>query len=280
MLESMVSLTLIGGPTLLIDLDGLRLLTDPTFDPPGTYASGSVTLTKVSGPALSSDAIGALDAVLLSHDQHADNLDRRGREVLAAAPRVLTTAVGARRLPGAEGLAPWERRTLVGRDGRAWAITATPARHGPPGIETIAGDVTGFVVSDTDGRDLVYVTGDTVWYDGVAEVSRRFRPALVVLFTGSARTRGAFHLTMDANDALETAHAFLDATLVAVHNQGWAHFTESPDDLAGAFQALGQRSRLIVLEPGRATAVPLAASCQSPRSTAAARGPDRSAPVG
>jgi len=30
-------LTLIGGPTVLIELDGLRMLTDPTFDPPGHY---------------------------------------------------------------------------------------------------------------------------------------------------------------------------------------------------------------------------------------------------
>ncbi|BDG01440.1 MBL fold metallo-hydrolase [Anaeromyxobacter oryzae] len=258
MTEPTVHLTLVGGPTLLVELAGLRLLTDPTFDPPGAYASGSVTLTKTSGPALSAEAIGPVDAVLLSHDQHPDNLDRGGRASLAGAQRVLTTPAGARRLPGADGLGPWERRTLVGRDGSAWTVTATPARHGPPGIEPIAGDVTGFVVTDAGGADLLYVTGDTVWFEGAAEVSRRFRPRLVVPFAGSARTRGAFHLTMDANDALETAHAFPDATLVPVHDQGWAHFTESAEDLAHAFEVLGQRSRLLVLEPGQRTAVSLA----------------------
>jgi L-ascorbate metabolism protein UlaG (beta-lactamase superfamily) len=166
-----------------------------------------VTLTRRTGPALSPEELGPLDAVLLSHDQHADNLDRRGREVLARAPAVLTTPAGAARLPGAIGLAPWQRHRLTGRGGRAWTVTGTPARHGPPGIEPITGDVTGFVLGDDRGRDLVYVTGDTVWYEGVAEVARRFRQALVVLFTGGARPRGPFHVTMDGNDALEAARA-------------------------------------------------------------------------
>ena len=74
---------------------------------------------------------------------------------------------------------------------------------------------------------------------GVAEVARRFRPRLVVLFAGAARTRGAFHLTMDANDAIETAHAFPHARIVAAHTDGWAHFTESGEQLAAAFAALG-----------------------------------------
>jgi hypothetical protein len=33
------------------------------------------------------------------------------------------------------------------------------------------------------------LTGDTVWYDGVAEVARRFRPGVVLLFAGAARIR-------------------------------------------------------------------------------------------
>ncbi len=70
----------------------------------------------------------------------------------------------------------------------------------------------GFVVSLPEGRDAVYVTGDTVWYEGIAEVARRFRPVVAVLFAGAARTRGPFHLTMDCNDALEAARAFPAAT--------------------------------------------------------------------
>ena len=34
-------LTLVGGPTILIKIAGVWLLTDPTFDPPGLYEVGS-----------------------------------------------------------------------------------------------------------------------------------------------------------------------------------------------------------------------------------------------
>ena len=51
------TITLIGGPTALIELDGFRLLTDPTFDGPGEYALSYVTLKKTGNPALSPDQI-------------------------------------------------------------------------------------------------------------------------------------------------------------------------------------------------------------------------------
>ena len=36
-----ISITLIGGPTALIEIDGFRLLTDPTFDAPGAYPAAA-----------------------------------------------------------------------------------------------------------------------------------------------------------------------------------------------------------------------------------------------
>jgi L-ascorbate metabolism protein UlaG (beta-lactamase superfamily) len=247
-------ITLIGGPTALIEIAGFRLLTDPTFDAPGDYQLPHVTLTKTAGPALALDAIGVIDAVLLSHDQHSDNLDRSGRDLLARVPRVLTTEIGANRLGGrAEGLAPWHTAELS-KDGVRLRITATPARHGPAGIEPLSGDVIGFVV-EADGAGAIYVTGDTVWYDGVAEVARRFQPRLVMPFAGAAQTRGPFHLTMDTNDVVETARAFPDALIVPVHHDSWAHFRQDGNDLAVTFKALGLADRLRLLTPGVPTEV-------------------------
>ena len=141
------ALTLIGGPTVLIELAGFRLLTDPTFDPPGLYEARGVTLEKTRGPAIGVADIGMVDAVLLSHDQHFDNLDRAGRAFLAEVGTVFTTDAGAARLGGvARDLAPWETATLDGPDGARLLVTATPARHGPIGIEPIAGDVIGFAL--------------------------------------------------------------------------------------------------------------------------------------
>jgi len=53
MTSSNISLTLIGGPTVLIEYNGVRLLTDPTFDPPGQYQGphSPVKHVKITGPA-------------------------------------------------------------------------------------------------------------------------------------------------------------------------------------------------------------------------------------
>jgi len=249
-------ITLIGGPTALIEVDGFRLLTDPTFDAPGAYQLPHVTLEKLSGPALGAEAIGEVDAVLLSHDQHADNLDHSGKAFLAQVKRVLTTVVGANRLGGhAEGLMPWATTELDGKDGHALTITATPARHGPAGIEPLSGDVIGFVLTSKDKSPPIYISGDTVWYDGVAEVARRFKAGVVLPFAGAAQTRGPFHLTMDTNDTIEIARAFPDAVIVPLHTDGWAHFRQNAKDLRASFDTLGFGSRLKILEPGVATVI-------------------------
>ena len=63
MVASNITLTLIGGPTALIEIGSSRRLTDPTFDPPRGYQKGPVHYDKISGPALSVEEIGVVDAV-------------------------------------------------------------------------------------------------------------------------------------------------------------------------------------------------------------------------
>ena len=77
-----IQITYVGGPTAIIDIEGARFLTDPTFSVPAHYKSGSVVLDKTEGPTVPVAGIGRIDAILLSHDQHADNLDPAGRTLV------------------------------------------------------------------------------------------------------------------------------------------------------------------------------------------------------
>ena len=145
-----LSLTYIGGPTALLEIAGLRFLTDPTFDPGDSeYTTPVYTLRKSTGPAIGADEIGHIDVVVLSHDHHPDNLDRAGRAMLPSAGKVLTTQVGAERLGGnAVGLANWETVDVTSLNGTRLLVTGTPARHGPAGGDR--GPVTGFLITDSD----------------------------------------------------------------------------------------------------------------------------------
>ncbi len=130
-----VRITHIGGPTALIEVDGWRLLTDPTFDPPGrTYAFGWGTSSrKIAGPATALADLGPIDAVLFTHEHHDDNLDAAGRSLLPRARVVVTTISGARRLgENVRGLAPWTSTRLEMSGRTTINISATPCRHGPP----------------------------------------------------------------------------------------------------------------------------------------------------
>jgi len=97
----------------------------------------------------------------------------------------------------------------------------------------------------------MYITGDTVWYDGIAEVAGGFGAGLVMPFAGAARTRGPLHLTLDRNDVIEVTNAFPDAIVVPLHvDGGWAHLTQSGEDIAASFNILGLDSRLRLLQSG------------------------------
>jgi L-ascorbate metabolism protein UlaG (beta-lactamase superfamily) len=250
-------ITYIGGPTMLLDVGGTRLLTDPTFDPAGSeYASGPATLRKLSPPALQPEQLPSFDYVLLSHDQHFDNLDRAGHQSLQLAELVFTTPEGAQRLGGnAIGMDAWDSRDLRIAD-RTLRIVATPARHGPAGMER--GAVIGFVVFFTDlPEQSLYISGDTVWYEGVEQVAQRFRITTAILHIGAARVPevGPFHLTMTSEEAVLAAKAFPEATIIPTHFEGWEHFSEGKREILRAFRAAGMEQRLCWPKAGEAVEV-------------------------
>ena len=248
-------LSYVGGPTALLEWRGRRLLTDPTFDPAGTrYELPEYTLLKTTSPAIGAERLGRLDAVLLSHDHHFDNLDRAGRTVLPRARSVVTTREGAARLGSARGLDPWQHLDVDSPAGPL-QVTATPARHGPAGGDR--GPVIGFVVSIEEGEPVVYVSGDTVWFEGVAEVARRFDVRAAILNLGAAKdaAAGPEPLTFTAAEAVEVARAMPGATIVPLHFEGWAHFAESRAEIDEAFARAGLASRLRLPRPGEPVTV-------------------------
>ena len=225
--------THIGGPTALIEFDGWRLLTDPTFDSPGrryTFGWGSAS-RKAAGPAIAAADIGPIDAVLLSHDHHADNLDDAGRALLPSAGRVLTTTAGAKRLGGnAFGLTPWASYTLRA-DGRPTIeVIATPCRHGPPASRPITGDVIGFALSwPGQVHGSLWISGDTVLYDGVRQVAARLQVGTALLHLGGVQfgVTGPVRYTMTVKDGVELLELIRPHTAIPIHYEGWTHFRQN-----------------------------------------------------
>ncbi|MDH6708136.1 L-ascorbate metabolism protein UlaG (beta-lactamase superfamily) [Kitasatospora sp. MAA19] len=243
---------LFGGPTALFDYGGLRFLTDPTFDEPGDYQRPAGPLLTKTAPSAGSPAdTGRVDVVLLSHDEHPDNLDHSGRALLADVPLTLTTPGGGRRLGGtARGLADWESITLDRPGGGTVTVTGVPALHGPGSraeVEAVTGQVVGFVLTG-EGLPTVYVSGDNASLPLVEEIAQRFAPVdTAILFAGAPRFPALFDgapLVLDSAQAAEAARILDARRVVPVHHDSWAHFTEDRDDLVAAFTAAGLAERL------------------------------------
>ncbi|PJJ63589.1 MBL fold metallo-hydrolase [Compostimonas suwonensis] len=252
-----IRLTRFGGPTVLAEIGGWRLLTDPTFDPPGrryTFGFGSAS-TKVEGPAADAASLGPIDAVLLSHDHHADNLDDAGRALLPEVPVVVTTRSGRRRL-GADGmdtvrgLLPGETTTLSAPGRSDLRITATPCRHGPPLSHPIVGDVIGFAVrlGDSPKTDL-WISGDSVLYPALRQLARDLDVDVAVLHLGGVEfgVTGRLRYSMTAEEAVTLLGLLEPRVAVPVHFDGWTHFREGEEQIRSTFEKASPQIRASIV---------------------------------
>jgi L-ascorbate metabolism protein UlaG (beta-lactamase superfamily) len=252
-----ITVRVFGGPTALFDHGGLRFLTDPTFDAPGDYPVPVGRLTKTAPAAAAPVDLGRVDVVLLSHDQHPDNLDNSGRAFLADVPLTLTTPGGGQRLGDkARGLADWESVRLDRPGGGAITVTGVPAIHGPLAreeVEPISGQVVGFVLTG-EGLPTVYVSGDNASLDAVKQIAERFGPVdTAILFAGAPRFPVLYDgalLVLDSAQTAEAAKILGARQVVPVHYDSWAHFTEGRDELVAAFTDAGLLDRLDLGEQG------------------------------
>ena len=169
---------------------------------------------------------------------------------------MVTTASGARRLGGdARGLEPWETTRLEAPGRPPIEITATPCRHGPPLSHPIVGDVIGFALRwDGQEHGVLWISGDTVLYDGVREVADRLRVDTALLHLGGVR----FPVTGPA--ALHDDRARRGR---AVRPRPAAH--RDPDPLRGleALPRGPRRDRARVRGRARRTSASASAGCRS-----------------
>lgn len=257
-----VRLTHIGGPTALIEIGQLRILTDPTFELAGYhYSAGLQVVSKTTSPALLPTALGSVDIILLSHEQHGDNLDPAGRAYLAQGRQVLTTHASAQRLgDNAHGVATWETIHLDGVNDLDVRVTAMPARHGSEEIKEATGHVNGWMLEwEGQRRGALYVSGDTVLYEGLEEITRRYRVGAALLHFGAARAQrfGSAHLTLTGAEGARLAQLLGATTIIPIHYEGWTHLTEGRDEIEQAFTAAGLEQRLRFLPLGQPVSLDL-----------------------
>ena len=262
-MQSAIHITHVGTATAVIELDQLTILTDPYFSPKGTVwigASGA-QLTNTYQPALALQDLPPIDLVLLSHEDHKDNLDNLGRQLLDGR-HVITTADGASKLTprkGVRGLQPWETTTIQIGGGPRYEITAVPCVHLPPG------QCIGFIVTvehfgSSGGKpNAMYFSGDTIYIPELAMIKDRFSVRVALFNLGKATVPksggGTLQITMDGEQAVRLLRDVDADVVIPMHFEGWNHFVEGGDDLRKVFGDAGVGEKFRFLESGLRTKV-------------------------
>ena len=117
-------------------------------------------------------------------------------------------------------------------------ITATPCRHGPPLSRPLAGDVIGFALRwDGQEHGVLWISGDTVLYDGVRQVADRLQVDTALLHLGGVRfpVTGPVRYTMTARDAVELCRLVRPRTAIPIHYEGWKHFRQGREAIEREF---------------------------------------------
>jgi L-ascorbate metabolism protein UlaG (beta-lactamase superfamily) len=196
-------LTWLGHSTVLIDLDGVRVLTDPVF-------RQRVAHLRRAG-RFDSDALREVDAVLISH-VHYDHLDlpsleRLGKSLSLVVPRGAGNLLRRRRFEHVLELAEGENLRIG-----ALTVRATHAEHqasrGP--LRTAAASL-GFVV---EGSRSVYFAGDTDLFEGMADIDGDLDVALIPIW-GWGPSLGPGHL--DPRGAAEALQLLRPHIAVPIH---------------------------------------------------------------
>ncbi|KAI0116699.1 Metallo-hydrolase/oxidoreductase [Daldinia grandis] len=257
--QSNITVTYIGTATAILDIDGITFLTDPYFSPEGTtWDVGIAKLTSHYEPAISLSQLPPIDAVLLSHEDHPDNLDELSRQRLLDGRRVLTTVDGAAKLrprPGVQGLKPWEAINLT-IGGTRFEVTATPCEHLP------GGECTGFILTTpsfgkTGGLpNAVFFSGDTIYLEELSRIGDRFHVSLALLNLGAAAVvlPGAsepLQITMDGAQGARLFRELGADVLVPLHFESWDHFSQAKELLKDALDEAGIQDKVLWLEPGK-----------------------------
>jgi L-ascorbate metabolism protein UlaG (beta-lactamase superfamily) len=252
------SIFFIGNATVLVQVAGFTILTDPTFihKHVQTWLGGGLHTTRLTDPAMELADLPPLDLVLLSHF-HGDHFDQVAERDLDRALPIVTTPQSANDLEerGFTNCIPldvWESLS-VEKGAARLRITATPARHGPPLVDFVLPDVMGSVLDVTTvdgGATRIYITGDTLVIDELREIPRRFPGIdIALLHLGGTRVLGIL-VSMDAKQGVEAMRIVEPALAIPIHYNDYDVFTSPLSDFQEEVRAAGLEHRVHYLSHG------------------------------
>src|SRR5262249_27787560 len=251
------TVTWIGHSTLLVQLDGLNILTDPNWSPRTGPLGGRIGVARYTPPRLRHDQLPPIDVVLVSHD-HYDHLDQPTVQALAArwhprfiVPLGLKAWLGARGIGNVDELDWGQSVTIHGVQ-----FVCAPAQHGSGRTALDQGSRL-WASWAVIGSQRFYFAGDSGYADHFKMIGEQLGPFdLAALPIGSYTPPViARPVHMSPEEALQAWSDLHAARFVAIHwgtfSLGEEPYDEPPRRLAEDARHRGINAKaLLVLKPG------------------------------
>lgn len=251
-----MKITQVRNATLLVHYAGTRFLIDPMLAPKGTYpgfegmANSHLRNPLVELP-LPMATLLEVDAVIVTHD-HLDHWDPAAQQLV---PKHLPLFTQHQQDADTLRASGFQDVRLLGSAGEFAGIRLqqTEGQHGSDKIMAVLGgrlgEVCGVVFSHPTEKTL-YLAGDTVWNEWVAQSLTRHNPEVIVLNCGDAHIPGLGPIIMNKEDVLAVHQAAPQATLIASHLEAVNHALLSRRELRDYLGEQGIQQRVLVPEDG------------------------------
>jgi L-ascorbate metabolism protein UlaG (beta-lactamase superfamily) len=236
------SMFFVGNATVVLKYAGFTILTDPNFLHRGDHVhlGYGMTAARRTDPAIELEALPPIDFVLLSH-LHEDHFDREVERKLDRSLPIVTTPHGAAGLTAkgfsaAKALNKWESLTVT-KGGARLRVQSMPGVHAAGVVAKMLPPVMGTLLEFENARGdvafRIYITGDTIFFDELNEISRRFPDIdLALLHLGGTMFFGMLLLTMDPKQGIEVIRLVRPKTAIPIHYDDYSAFESALGDMA------------------------------------------------
>lgn len=219
-------LTLIRHATLLLEIEGRRVLVDPMLDdvgarPPVENSPNPRRNPLVPLPLPAEEVVRGLDAAIVTH-LHRDHFDDEAARLL---PRDIPVFCQPEDETSLRQLGLRARPLERALDWEGLPLARTGGQHGTGRVASVLAPVSGFVVGD------LYIAGDTIWCSEVEEAIAEHRPRVAVVNGSGARFLDSGPLVMTTDDVRKVVSR---VPTVVVHLEAINHCLETRADVRAA----------------------------------------------
>ncbi|AZA50151.1 MBL fold metallo-hydrolase [Chryseobacterium carnipullorum] len=248
-----MKLKLWRNATLVIQIGDKNILIDPMLGAKGSLGKFPMTDNELLNPLVDlpfseeelKDQLSGIDAVAVTH-LHPDHWDPKAVELLdknipLICPEVISEQIaqsGFKNIISVKDHIIWENIS----------ISITEGQHGTGEIGEKMGEVNGFVFK-TEEKTL-YIVGDSIWYERIAEEIDKYRPQHIVVAGGAATFAVGDPIIMTSQDIIKVCEYAPEATVLVTHLEAVSHCKEDRKFIQEEIIKNGLQERCFVVQDG------------------------------